>query len=468
MKNLRLLIGGQLIDTIDKLDVVNPATGAVFANCAVADESAMKNAISAAKAAFPSWSAKAWEERGAPLSKLADRVEDQLDDFARLLTREQGKPFADARGEMELVVEFLRYYATATIPIEQISDSVSTHVEVHHKPLGVVAAICPWNFPVLIAAYKLAPAVLTGNTVIVKPAATTPLTTLLLGELAADLFPAGVVNVVADRNDLGALLSHHPDVAKVTFTGSTATGKRVMAAAADTLKRITLELGGNDAAILLDDANVETVSESVFNAAFNLSGQVCTAIKRVYVPRAKYDAVCNRLADIAKSAKIGDGLDKDTQIGPVQNQMQVTKVAMFLDIAANDGRVIAGGKVVDAQGFFIEPTIVRDIDATSQLVVEEQFGPILPVLAYDDLEELIAEVNDSEYGLGSSVWSDDTARATEVALQLDAGSVWVNRHGYIAPEAPFAGAKQSGIGIEMGLDGLKEFTQMQLLVVEKG
>jgi acyl-CoA reductase-like NAD-dependent aldehyde dehydrogenase len=320
----------------------------------------------------------------------------------------------------------------------------------------------------LIAAYKMAPAVLTGNSVIIKPAATTPLTTLLLGELAADLFPAGVVNVIVDRNDLGAALSQHPDVAKVTFTGSTATGKKVMEAASSTLKRITLELGGNDAAIILDDADINQVSEKIFDAAFNLSGQVCTAVKRVYVPSKSYDAVCNRLAEIANTVKIGSGLDEDTKIGPVQNQMQVDKIKGFLDVAKRDGKVIAGGDLVDAQGYFIQPTVVRDIDPKSQLVEDEQFGPVLPVLAYDDLDEVISTVNDSDYGLGSSVWGADTTKASEVALMLEAGSIWVNRHGYIAPEAPFAGAKQSGIGIEMGVDGLKEFTQMQLLVVEKG
>lgn len=468
MQSLRLLIGGKLIDTKDKLAVVNPATGATFATCAVADETAMEQAVAAAKSALPGWAKLSWDERGSPLAELATRVESRLEEFAQLLTQEQGKPIADSRGEMELVVEFLRYYSTASISVEQISDTETTQVEVHHKPLGVVAAICPWNFPVLIAAYKLAPAVLTGNTVIVKPASTTPLTTLWLGELAAGLFPAGVVNVIADRNDLGAHLSRHPDVAKVTFTGSTATGKRVMQSASDTLKRITLELGGNDAAILLDDFDVESVCQSVFNAAFNLSGQVCTAVKRVYVPRTKYDAVCDRLAEIATSARIGNGLEEDTKIGPVQNPMQVEKVSRFLDIAKKDGTIIAGGNVMDAQGYFIEPTIVRDIDEGSELVREEQFGPVLPVLPYDDLEAVVARVNDSDYGLGSSVWSKDTARATEVALQLEAGSVWVNRHGYISPEAPFAGAKQSGIGIEMGMEGLKEFTQMQLLVVEKG
>ena len=283
-----------------------------------------------------------------------------------------------------------------------------------------------------------------------------------------DMFPAGVVNVIADRNDLGGMLSSHPDVAKVTFTGSTATGKKVMSAASSTLKRITLELGGNDAAIILDDADMETVSQQVFDAAFNLSGQVCTAVKRVYVPRANYDDVCDKIAIIAKTAKIGSGLDEDTKIGPVQNPMQIEKVKGFLDIAARDGTVIAGGNVMDAQGYFIEPTIVRDIDPNSDLVEEEQFGPVLPILPYDDLESVISTVNNSEYGLGSSVWSADTTKATEVALQLDAGSIWVNRHGYIDPAAPFAGAKQSGIGIEMGMEGLKEFTQMQLLVVEKG
>ena len=463
-----MLIDGKLVSTEDRLEVINPATGAAFADCSVANQSLLDQAVQAAKKAQKPWAKLNWAKRGGPLATLASRVEARLEDFARLLVQEQGKPIADARGETQLVVDFLRYYATATLSVEKVSDNATTSVEVHHKPLGVVAAICPWNFPLLIAAYKMAPAVLTGNSVIIKPAATTPLTTLLLGELAADLFPAGVVNVIVDRNDLGAALSQHPDVAKVTFTGSTATGKKVMEAASSTLKRITLELGGNDAAIILDDADINQVSEKIFDAAFNLSGQVCTAVKRVYVPSKSYDAVCNRLAEIANTVKIGSGLDEDTKIGPVQNQMQVDKIKGFLDVAKRDGKVIAGGDLVDAQGYFIQPTVVRDIDPKSQLVEDEQFGPVLPVLAYDDLDEVISTVNDSDYGLGSSVWGADTTKASEVALMLEAGSIWVNRHGYIAPEAPFAGAKQSGIGIEMGVDGLKEFTQMQLLVVEKG
>jgi acyl-CoA reductase-like NAD-dependent aldehyde dehydrogenase len=468
MTLFNMLIDGKLVSTEDRLEVINPATGAAFADCSVANQSLLDQAVQAAKKAQKPWAKLNWAKRGGPLATLASRVEARLEDFARLLVQEQGKPIADARGETQLVVDFLRYYATATLSVEKVSDNTTTSVEVHHKPLGVVAAICPWNFPLLIAAYKMAPAVLTGNSVIIKPAATTPLTTLLLGELAADLFPAGVVNVIVDRNDLGAALSQHPDVAKVTFTGSTATGKKVMEAASSTLKRITLELGGNDAAIILDDADINQVSEKIFDAAFNLSGQVCTAVKRVYVPSKSYDAVCNRLAEIANTVKIGSGLDEDTKIGPVQNQMQVDKIKGFLDVAKRDGKVIAGGDLVDAQGYFIQPTVVRDIDPKSQLVEDEQFGPVLPVLAYDDLDEVISTVNDSDYGLGSSVWGADTTKASEVALMLEAGSIWVNRHGYIAPEAPFAGAKQSGIGIEMGVDGLKEFTQMQLLVVEKG
>ncbi|MEP2028188.1 MAG: aldehyde dehydrogenase family protein [Paracoccaceae bacterium] len=467
MNTYPLLIDGKLIEIDARLDVVNPATGAAFTTCAVADADLMDRAITAAKAAFPAWSSKSWEDRGAPLAVLADRLDVAREDFAQLLTQEQGKPIADARGEVGLVVDFLHYYSTARIAPKTVTDTAERHVSVHRKPLGVIAAICPWNFPLLIAAYKLAPAVVTGNTCVVKPAATTPLTTLWLGKLAADLFPAGVVNVVTDRNDLGAQLSSHPDVAKVTFTGSTATGKRVMQAASNTLKRITLELGGNDAAILLDDETTDDVAQSVFDAAFNLSGQVCTAIKKVYAPRNDYDALCDKLAAIATSVKIGNGQDEDTKIGPIQNPMQIEKVQGFLDIAKRDGKIIAGGEVLASQGYFIQPTIVRDIDENSDLVKEEQFGPVLPVLPYDTLDDVIQTVNDSEYGLGNSVWSADVERAAEVGLKLNSGSVWINRHGYIDPATPFAGAKQSGIGIEMGDEGLKEFTQMQLLVIEK-
>jgi acyl-CoA reductase-like NAD-dependent aldehyde dehydrogenase len=334
-----------------------------------------------------------------------------------------------------------------------------------HRPLGVVGAIVPWNFPLLLMAFKLPPALLTGNTVVLKPAATTPLATLLFGEIVQTIFPAGVVNVIADENDLGAAMSCHPGIDKISFTGSTGTGRRVMANAAPTLKRLTLELGGNDPAIVLDDADPKQVAPKLFDAAFANSGQVCVAIKRLYVHDAIYDEICDELAALAKRAIIGNGLAQGTQFGPLQNKAQFDLVCELIEDARVHGAVIAGGEVAEGPGYFIHPTIVRDISDGTRLVDEEQFGPVLPVIRYSDTQAMIARANSSPFGLGASVWSSDPDRAYAVANEINAGTVWVNKHMDLAPTIPFGGVKQSGLGLELGDDGLKEFTQLRVINV---
>jgi acyl-CoA reductase-like NAD-dependent aldehyde dehydrogenase len=309
----------------------------------------------------------------------------------------------------------------------------------------------------------LPPALLAGNTLIVKPAPTTPLASLKFAELIADLLPKGVINFITDANDLGDVLTHHPDVRKISFTGSTATGRKVMASAAETLKRITLELGGNDAGVVLDDAKPATVAQGIFNGAFQNSGQVCLAIKRLYVHESIYDEMCNELAQLADAAIVDDGLKQGTQLGPLQNRMQYEKVKAFLEDAKKNGNIVAGGEVIDRPGFFIRPTIVRDISEGSRLVDEEQFGPVLPVLKYASTDEVIKRANATTYGLGASVWSSDTDRAHDVAAQLEAGTVWINTHLDMAPHIPFGGAKNSGLGVEFGEEGLAEFTQLQVI-----
>ncbi len=335
------------------------------------------------------------------------------------------------------------------------------------RPLGVVAAIIPWNFPVLIISFKLPLALLAGNTVVVKPAATTPVTALMMGALMRDIFPAGVVNVVTDDNDLGPVLTSHPRVAKVSFTGSIETGKNVMASAASTLKRITLELGGNDPAIVLDDVDVEETAAKVFGAAFMNCGQVCLAIKRAYVHESIYDRMCEALGRLAREAIVDDGLKQGTQIGPIQNRNQFEKVKSFLEDAKSHGTIVAGGNVIERDGFFIEPTIVRDVTDGDRIVDEEQFGPILPVIRFTDIDEVIARANNTSYGLGGSVWSADVERAAELATRVESGTVWVNQHLDFGPHIPFGGAKQSGIGLEFAEEGLNEFTQVQVINIAK-
>jgi acyl-CoA reductase-like NAD-dependent aldehyde dehydrogenase len=463
----RLLINGQLVAGASTFDVINPATEQVLAACPRADAAQLDAAVAAAKAAFPAWSAKSLAERRRLLNALADALAARSDEFARLLTSEQGKPLAHAAGEIAGAVEMIRTFAAMDLPVKILRETSSQRIVQHRTPLGVVAAITPWNFPMILLMVKVAPALLAGNTVVAKPAPTTPLTTLLFGEICAQVLPAGTFNVITDQNDLGAALTSHPDVAKVAFTGSTATGKKVLASVASTLKRLTLELGGNDAAIVLDDVDVKKVAPQIFFGAMLNTGQVCLAIKRVYVPDSLYEELCSELAQLAEAAIVGDGMDPETQFGPLQNKAQYEKVKGFIDDARKRGTIIAGGTTIGDRGYFIRPTIVRDIPDDARLVREEQFGPVLPVLRYADLDDAIARANDSDYGLGGTVWSSNPERAYDVAQRIEAGTVWVNTHLDVQPDVPFAGAKQSGHGAELGQEGLEEFTQAKIVNVAR-
>ncbi|MCB2074222.1 MAG: aldehyde dehydrogenase family protein [Brucellaceae bacterium] len=465
MEDFRLLINGELVAGDLSMEVINPATEEVIARCPRASMAQLEAAVAAAKAAFPGWSETPLEVRAKALVAIADRVDANIDKLARLLTQEQGKPLADATSEVAGTAAFFRYFATLDLPVEVIEQTSERRVEAHRRPLGVIAAIIPWNFPLLLAAFKLPAALLAGNTVVVKPAPTTPLATLELGRLIADALPPGVLNIIADANDLGDALTSHPDVRKISFTGSTATGAKVMASAASALKRLTLELGGNDAAIVLADAEPREVAPKIFGAAFANSGQVCIAIKRLYVHESIYDRMCDELVGLAEGAIVGDGLEQGTQYGPLQNRMQFEKVKQLIDEAQQVGNVIAGGSGGQGKGFFIQPTIVRDIEDGTRLVDEEQFGPVLPVIKFSDPEDALLRANASPFGLGGSIWSKDVDRAYQLAERMDAGTVWVNKHLDVAPNIPFGGSKQSGLGAELGQDGLHEVTQLKIINV---
>lgn len=462
MTKFGLLINGRLVPGDDTLPIRNPATGAVFATSPRASRKQLDEAIEAAAAAFPGWAATDVEDRRKVLTSVADNIQADAAGLAALLTAEQGKPLSAARGEVAATVAFFRYAAGIEVSGRPVADPKRS-VEILRRPLGPVAAIVPWNFPLLEVGFKIPFALLTGNTVVLKPAPTTPLTTLRFAELVADLLPAGVLNVIVDDDDLGDALTSHPGIRKVTFTGSTATGRQVMASAAPTLKRLTLELGGNDAALVLDDAEPAEIASALFTAAFKNSGQVCLAIKRLYVHDSMYDEVCDRLADLADAAVVGDGAGEGVEYGPVQNERQFLRLLALLADARTHGTVVAGGQVHDGPGYFMRPTVVRDIAEGARLVDEEQFGPILPVIRYTDLDDAVQRCNDSGYGLGASVWSGDAARARLVARRLEAGTVWINKHADIAPHIPNSGAKQSGFGAELGEEGLAEFTQIQVL-----
>lgn len=461
----KMLIDGELVDGANTLEVFNPATGAVLDTCPRADEAQLNQAVAAAKKAFPAWSALSFAARRARIEALADGLDARRDEFARLLTQEQGKPLPQAIHEIMATSDALRAFAAMDLKARIIRETGVERITEQRTPLGVVAAIMPWNFPVHMLAVKIGPALITGNTIVAKPAPTTPLTALLFAEMAANILPPGVLNIIIDANDLGAVLTKHPDVAKVSFTGSTATGKKVMENVSSTLKRLTLELGGNDAAIVLGDVDVRAVAQNIFDAAMINAGQICVATKRVYAHSSIYDSLCTELARLAGEAVVDDGLKQGTTIGPIQNKAQYEKVKGFLDDAKADGKVIAGGEALSRDGYFIAPTIVRDIGDNSRLVREEQFGPVLPILSFDDVTDAISRINDSEYGLAASVWTADIDRGFAIASQIHSGTVWVNKLLDMPLDVPFRGAKQSGIGVEYGQEGLEEYSQARIINV---
>ena len=463
MPSFELLINGKMVPGAGSLDVINPATEELAGTCSRASESQLDEAVDAAEGALASWAATPLAERREAIMKVADIVTANAPELGALLTSEQGKPLAEAVGEAYGFAVFTKQLAARELPVEVLEDSDARRVEVHRHPLGVVAAIVPWNFPLVLLGFKLAPALLAGNTLVVKPTPTTPLATLRLAELVKDALPPGVLNVIADANELGAKISAHPKIRKVSFTGSTATGAKVMAGAASTLKRITLEMGGNDAGLILGDVDPKEIAPKIFDACFPNNGQVCIAMKRVYAHESIYDALCDELAEIAKSKKIGEGTEEGVDLGPLQNEAQYEKVKAIIADAAEKGTIIAGGGVPDRPGYFIEPTIVRDIEEGSRLVDEEQFGPAAPIIKFADPEEALARINRSTEGLGGSVWSSDPEAARDLAIRMEAGTVWINKHADLDPGIPFGGAKQSGVGTELGQDGLEEFTQRKVI-----
>jgi acyl-CoA reductase-like NAD-dependent aldehyde dehydrogenase len=466
-REFRLLINGDLVQGHDKAPVINPATEQAFADRPVASLQQLDLAVKTAKAAQVKWAQTSVSERQSVLAAIADRIEANVEDIAHVLTLEQGKPLRDSKAEIGLFVATIREFCKMELGVEVIEDTATNRVELHYRPYGVIAAIVPWNFPLGLIGNKLPPALLAGNTLVIKPASSTPLSTLLLGEVIADVVPPGVINIIADNGGLGGPLSKHPDVAKIAFTGSTETGKRVATAAIETLKRVTLELGGNDAAIVLDDVDPKAVAPIIFATSFANTGQVCYAIKRVYAQEGIYDELCSELARLADESVVGDGLDEATQFGPLQNRSQYETTKKYLEIALRDGKIIAGGQVLDQPGFFIRPTVVRDINDGSPLVDEEQFGPVLPVVRIKDEEDGLARANASPYALGGSVWSANAERASRVAARLEAGNIWINQHLRLGPNIPLSPAKQSGIGIELTRDGLKDFAQMTVLDIRK-
>jgi acyl-CoA reductase-like NAD-dependent aldehyde dehydrogenase len=439
--------------------IFDPATGEPVGDAPVHTVEDLEVAVEGAAAAQPEWAALGHEARSAALMKAADAVERSAEELAHLLSREQGKPLngPNARFEVSACAAWLRATAATPLNPETVVDDGETRAELHYRPIGIVGAIGPWNWPMLITIWQIAPALRMGNAVVVKPSEYTPLSVLALIKVINEQLPEGLLSVVSGGRDVGARLAEHPAIGKVMFTGSTATGKAIIRSSAETVKRLTLELGGNDAGIVLPDADPKAIAEGLFWGAFINTGQTCAALKRLYVHDDIYDAVCSELTAFAAAMPMGVGLDENNVLGPLQNRQQFDIVARLVEAAKESGaRVLLGGNPdTDQPGNFYPTTLVADIDNDNPLVAEEQFGPALPIIRYSSVDDAVAKANGLDVGLGASVWSADPAAAREVASRIQAGTVWINAHGMVNPLIPFGGSKQSGYGLEFGVEGLK-------------
>jgi len=463
-----MTIDGKSAPAEATIEVVNPATGKSFASAPDCSKAQLDAAVASAKAAFKSWRRTPIAERQAMVAKAGDLLIAHAEEMARLFTREQGRPVDAAQQEIAGAGAWMKAVSGMTPPVHVSEDSDTQFIETRYVPLGVICAIAPWNFPVSLAMWKVAPALVAGNTMVLKPSPFTPLCTLKIGEIFRDVFPPGVFNVISGGDDLGPMMTSHPGFAKISFTGSSATGKRVMESASKDLKRVTLELGGNDAAIVLPDVDLDAVAQKIFFGAFFNSAQICVATKRLYVHEDVYDGLRDRLAAIASAVKVGDGAEQGTVLGPIQNKRQYERVMDLLnDAKANDLTLIQGSAIPDNGGYFVPVTIVDNPPENSRVVQEEAFGPILPMLKFSQIDDVIDRANDSEYGLAGAVWSADTDKAVEIARRMETGTVWVNQNLNLRPDTPFGGHKHSGFGVENGMEGLLEYMAPQAVYVAR-
>lgn len=452
------------IDPVERLKIVNPASEAILAELASADRNDLDRMVAMATDAFPAWRDTPLAQRKTAIQGIGRLISDHADELAALLTAEQGKPLAQARSELAGAALWCAGIADQAIEDEVLQETAERVVVKRHVPLGVVGAIVPWNYPVALAIWKIAPAIVTGNCIIVKPSPFTPLTTIRVIELAQTLLPVGVLQVIVGGDALGPWMTEHPGIAKISFTGSTATGRRVMASCSASLKRVTLELGGNDAAIVFPDVDVDIVVPQIFWMAFVNSGQLCVATKRIYVHEEIYDRFRDALIAFSRTVPMGDGAAEGVALGPVQNRQQYERLQSLLRETAYSGASqITPQPTPNSSGYFVPVTFIDNPPEGSRIVQEEQFGPILPLLKFSDTDDVIRRVNASEFGLGGSVWTNDPDLATEVAQRIDSGSVWINQPQYLSPFVPFSGHKQSGLGVENGRDGIREYTNVQTI-----
>jgi acyl-CoA reductase-like NAD-dependent aldehyde dehydrogenase len=468
MSAYALTIGGKAATVTRTFDVLNPADGSVVATCPEGTTALVDTAVESARAALRGWSALPDSERVAKLQAIADLIDKHHAELSELITREQGKTQSGPGANFEVhgAAAWTRVTAGLSLPEETIQDDAKQKIVVRRKPVGVVGSITPWNWPLIIATWHIMPALRVGCTVVIKPSPFTPLATLRLVQLMSEVLPAGVINAVTGGPEVGNHMALHPGIDKIVFTGSIPTGKKVMGGAAQTLKRITLELGGNDAGIILPGTNVEPLLERLFWGCFLNAGQTCASLKRLYVHADQYEEVVQKFSAYVAKIPVGDGLDPKNLIGPVSNRMQLDRVAGYVDDArARGARIVTGGVRPPGPGFFYPLTIVADATDDMRIVKEEQFGPAIPIIKYQTVEEALQRANSLEVGLGGSVWGNDPAEAAKYASRLECGTAWVNQHGALHPLAPFGGVKRSGIGVEFNVDGLKEYTTVQVVNV---
>lgn len=465
----RNLIDGEMVETAQTMEVVNPANEEVIGTVPACGKDELDRAVAAARRAFKIWSKTPMEERRAAIRKISGIIKENADELHRLLTAEQGKPHQQAMGEVIGASMMVGAQSSLDLDDEVNEDSDTRLSRTRRVPVGVVGGIVPWNFPVMMAMQKIAPAMLSGCTIVLKPSPFTPLTTLRIAELIKDAAPAGVINVITGEDSLGPLITEHPDIDKITFTGSTATGKKIMEGASRDLKRITLELGGNDASIVLPDADVGKVAEQLFWSSFSNAGQICVAAKRVYIHEDIYDDLSKAIAEYAKTVKVGDGSQQGTGVGPIQNRKQYERVLDLIQDAKDQGYkfLVGGDHDPKVPGYYVPITILDNPPEDARIVAEEQFGPVMPLMKFSSDEEVIERANNSDYGLAGAVWTKDTDRGVRIAEQLETGTVWINEYLHLSPFAPFGGHKQSGFGAEYGKEGLLEFTYPQVITVRK-
>ncbi|PRB18300.1 aldehyde dehydrogenase family protein [Microbacterium sp. MYb62] len=447
-------------------EVVDAATREPIGRAPVHTVEELDAAVARAKATQPAWDALGHAERSALLVRVADAIDANAEPLARLLSREQGKPLngPNARFEVGACSAWLRTAAATPLEAEVVVDDGETHAELHYRAIGVVGAIGPWNWPLMIGIWQIAPALRMGNTVVVKPSGYTTLSVLALIEVMNQVLPRDVLIGVAGDREVGARIASHPDIGKVMFTGSTATGRSIVESSAKNLARLTLELGGNDAGIVLPGVDAAAIAPDLFWGAFINTGQTCAALKRLYVHDSVYDEVVEALADVVRQTPMGNGLDEQNVLGPLQNHAQFEIVRDLVeDAARKGGRIVTGGKPATELGELFYPvTLVADVADGVALVDEEQFGPALPIIRYTDVEDAVASANGLDVGLGASVWGE-REEARKVAARIQAGTVWINSHGGVHPMIPFGGHKSSGYGLEFGVEGLKSVAVPQII-----